>query len=45
MPRFGGHFQLNTNANRTTVATAFTPSINYEDMPALVSSSSDDWDM
>jgi hypothetical protein len=45
MPRFGGRFQLNTKANRTTAATAFTPSINYEDMPALVSSSSDDGDM
>jgi len=45
MPRFGGRFQLNTKANRTTAATAFTPSINYEDMQALVSSSSDDGDM
>ena len=45
MPRFGGRFQLNTKANRTTTATAFTPSINYEDMPALVLSSLDDGDM
>ncbi len=28
MPRFGGRFQLNTKANRTTAATPFTPSIN-----------------
>jgi hypothetical protein len=45
MPRFGGRFQLNTKANRNTAATSFTPSINYEGMPALVSSSSDDRDM
>ncbi len=44
-PRFCGRFQLNTKANRTTAATAFTPSINHEDIPALVSSSSDDEDM
>jgi hypothetical protein len=45
MPGFGGSFQLITKANNTTAATAFTPSINYEDMQALVSSSSDDGDM
>jgi hypothetical protein len=48
MPRFGGRFQLNAKANSTTAATAFTlftPSINYADMPALVSSSSEDGDM
>ncbi len=45
MPRFGGRFQLKIKANSTTATTAFTPSINYEDMQALVSSSSDDGDM
>jgi hypothetical protein len=46
--RFGGRFQLNTKADRTTAATAFTLSINYEDMPVLVSLlsyASDDGDM
>ncbi len=52
MPRLGGSLQLNTKANCTTAATAFTancttaatafiPLINYEDMPAFVSSSLD----
>ncbi len=39
---FGGRFQLNTKANHTIAATAFTPSVNYKDMPALVSYASDD---
>ena len=46
--RFSGRFQLSTKVNSTTAATAFTLSINYEDMPVLVSLlsyASDDGDM